>query len=372
MRWLLFYFFALVGTAIAGEPSTSPAYPLWDGVETVADYAEKVKLPSTKTLDLGNNVKLELVLIPAGKFIMGTPEPVPLDEAGFHKKIITGQVLLTVSGGALAMLLAFVVISAIRKRQMPKYSLLFLLVMTLLAGGCVLSGLHWQKSVQSLDKARAEYASAKSLFDHVDKEEKPAHSVTLTKPFYMGKFPVTQEQYHEVTGTNPSSFNGINYPVDSVSWDEAQGFCKRVTEQTKQQVRLPTEAEWEYSCRAGTTTAYYSGYSDADLGRVAWYWDNSNQPTHSVGQKEPNAFGLYDIHGNVWQWCADLYGEDYYRKSEAENPQGPVQGTYRVMRGASWANSVIQCRSAQRGLGGPIGRAVIGFRVVVEPSFKSP
>jgi len=373
MRYSTLLILALFGAALAGEPQ----YPLWDGSESVADYAKRVNLPPTKTLDLGSGVKLELVLIPAGQFMMGTPEPTPVDEDGFHKKIVTGQVLLAVSSGLLLVLLALVVIKAIRKRQRPKYSLLRLLAITVVAGGCVLSGLHWRKSERDLDRARSEYAAAQKRFRIADDydgafhNEKPAHYVSLTTPIYMGKCTVTQDQYQAILGTNPSYFKGHDKPVETVSWDDAQAFCKKLTAQTKLSVRLPTEAEWEFACRAGTTTTYHSGDLVADLAQVAWCSMNSMGATHPVGQKAPNAFGLYDMQGNVFQWCQDFYKE--YEKSDAENPQGPLNGAWHVIRGGSWDVPPYFCRSALRfwqATGYHIEN--VGFRVVTEPASVTP
>ena len=163
---------------------------------------------------------------------------------------------------------------------------------------------------------------------------KTQHEVTITKPFYMGKYVVTQEQYEAIMGNNPSHFKGAQNPVEMVSWDDAQAFCQKLSKKSGKTVRLPTEAEWEYACRAGTSTKYYSGDSEEDLKRVAWYEANSNDTTHPVGQKEPNKFGLYDMHGNVWQWCQDWYGD--YTANEVADPQGPAQGASRVLRGGSW------------------------------------
>ncbi len=222
--------------------------------------------------------------------------------------------------------------------------------------------------MDGLRVARLEYAAAEARFKCAFKNEKPAHPVSLAQPFYMGKYDVTQEQYQQLIGTNPSKFKGKDNPVETVSSDDAQEFCKTLTERTRQSVRLPTEAEWEYSCRAGTTTTYYSGDAEADLGRVAWYGVNSTNTTHPVGQKEANAFGLYDMHGNVWQWCQDWYGEDYYSKSPVENPQGPDQGTGRLLRGGGWSgNPSVDCRSAGREwLFFPLARgSYVGFRVVM-------
>jgi len=366
--------------AFAEEPADKkPAYPLWDGQESVEQYAKKVNLPPTRTLDLGNGVKMELVLIPAGKFIMGTPEPTPVDEEGFYKAIVTAKAITAASAGALFVMVGAVIIQAIRKRRKPKFSLARLLAMTVAAGGVVLTGLHWRQSARGLEQARAEHEAALSRFRSASEDEKPAHSVTLTQPFYMGKYVITQQQYQAITGANPSHhFISKVYSVENVSWDDAQAFCKRLSALTptpiagkgRWAVRLPTEAEWEYGCRAGTTTTYYSGDTEADLGRVAWYRANSKNTTHPVGQKEPNVFGLYDMHGNVWQWCQDWYGEDYYGKFRADDPQGSKQGVCRVLRGgSSWVGSPGRCRSAGRKWGGPGGHDdSVGFRVVVAPA----
>ena len=200
MRRVPLLLLALSGSLLAGEA----AYPLWDGQESVADYAKRVNLPPTQTLDLGNNVKLELVLIPASKFIMGTPEPAPVDEEGFRKKIILGQSLLAASAGALLVMIAVVIFRAIRKRQRPKFSLARLLAMTVTAGIALLSGLHWRQSRQGLETARADFIMAKARYESAEQSEKPAHPVTLTTPFYMGKYLITQELYQQVAGANPS------------------------------------------------------------------------------------------------------------------------------------------------------------------------
>ena len=374
LMWILscLFFAAAQGVVWAAEQPPKPVYPLWDGQESVAQYAQRVHLPPTQTLDLGGGVKLDLVLIPAGKFVMGTPEPTPVDEEGFRKKIITGQALLAASAAALLVMLTVVLIRAIRKKQRPQLSLGRLMLVTAAAGGCVLSGLHWRQSAQGLEQAKTEYEAALGRFRSAESDEKPAHPVTLAQPFYMGKFVVTQEQYQQVSGTNPSHFKSQDNPVEQVSWDDAQAFCKKLTEQTKQTIRLPTEAEWEYSCRAGTKSTYYSGDMETDLARVAWYDANSKSTTHPVGQKEPNAFGLYDMHGNVWQWCQDWYGEDYYGKSATENPQGPAHGAGRVLRGGSWFDDSVFCRSAFRFWVDPVSRFNhIGFRVVVR-AFRTP
>jgi formylglycine-generating enzyme required for sulfatase activity len=160
------------------------------------------------------------------------------------------------------------------------------------------------------------------------------HEVTLSKPFYMGVTEVTQAQYEAVMGTNPSNFKGAANPVDGISWNDATDFCKKISEKTRQAVCLPTEAEWEYACRAGTESAFSFGDDPSALGDYAWWGGNSDGTTHPVGQKKPNAWGLYDMHGNVWEWCADWYGA--YPTDPVTDPSGPATGRYRVLRGGSW------------------------------------
>jgi formylglycine-generating enzyme required for sulfatase activity len=361
--------FLALGSVFAAEPP----YPLWDGHESVVEYAKKVNLPPSTTLDLGNNVKLELVLIPAGRFIMGTPGPPPVDEDSYRKQIMIGKALLLASGGVLLVILAIVVIRAIRNKHRPQLSLGLLILMTLAAGGGVLSSLHWRQSAQALQTARIDYQKAKAHIDWVYQSERPAHPVTLSRPFYMAKFPVTQEQYAVVQGTNPSAFSGKDNPVEMVSCDDAQDFCKKLAAKTKQEVRLPTEAQWEHACRAGSTTTYYSGDTDSDLDRVAWYSSTSTHPPQPVGQKQPNTFGLYDMHGNVFQWCQDWWEDNYYGKSPSIDPEGPAQGEDRLLRGGCWCTDSSSCRSAYRSRYGPGYRChYIGFRVVVVCASGTP
>jgi len=198
-------------------------------------------------------------------------------------------------------------------------------------------------------------------------DEGPQHEVVITKPFYMGVTEVTQAQYEAVMGTNPSKFKGPTNPVDSVTWDEAVEFCRRLSEKTGKTVRLPTEAEWEYACRAGTKTRFSFGDSDSVLGDYAWYKSNSGGKTNPVGQKKPNPWGLYDMHGNVWEWCADWYGD--YPKGAVTDPQGPAAGTSRVLRGGSLLYDPKYFRSASRiRLTPPDTRAHdCGFRCAMTP-----
>ena len=198
-------------------------------------------------------------------------------------------------------------------------------------------------------------------------DDETPHQVTLMKAFELGVYEVTQEQYEQVMGSNPSEFKGPQNPVEMVSWDEAVEFCRKLSALPAEKsagyvYRLPTEAEWEYACRAGTTTKYSFGDSESELGDYAWYRDNSGFTTHSVGQKKPNGFGLYDMHGNVWEWCQDWFGD--YPKGSTTDPTGAASGWRRVLRGGGWDYSADGCRSAYRsGINPSIRIISLGFRV---------
>ena len=197
-------------------------------------------------------------------------------------------------------------------------------------------------------------------------DEQPLHQVTISKGFQMGKFEVTQAQWEAVMGNNPSHFSGDNNPVEQVSWNECQSFISKLNKlDTDYTYRLPTEAEWEYCCRAGSDTEYCFGDDDSGLGDYAWCNSNSNSKTHPVGQKQPNDWGLYDMHGNVWEWCQDWYDSNYYDNSPGTDPQGPNSGSYRVIRGGSWSYDADYCRSAIRYGSYPDGSSLsIGLRLV--------
>lgn len=194
--------------------------------------------------------------------------------------------------------------------------------------------------------------------------EKPIHPVTLP-PFHIGKYPITQAQWQAVMKNNPSYFRGDKLPVERVSWEMATEFCQKLSEKTGRNYRLPTEAEWEYACRADSTGMYCFGDDDALLEKYAWYSKNAGDSTQPVGEKLPNDWGLYDMHGNVWEWCQDRYTPNYYQQSPRENPQGPSSGVHRVLHGGSWSDDPFICRSASRFWGLPGGvKLIVGFRVV--------
>ncbi len=206
-------------------------------------------------------------------------------------------------------------------------------------------------------------------------EEKPIHEV-IVPAFQIGKYPVTQAQYEAVMGFNPSKFSGNpQNPVEFVSWFDAQKFCKKLSQLTRKNYRLPTEAEWEYACRAGTETRFSFGDDEDQLGDYAWLTVNSNNATHPVGEKRPNPWGIYDMHGNVWEWCADQYHQSYATKPDNIKENGSIawldsnigNESSMMLRGGSWGSYPVNCRSAVRiGIDADDCDGWLGFRVVCD------
>jgi formylglycine-generating enzyme required for sulfatase activity len=195
--------------------------------------------------------------------------------------------------------------------------------------------------------------------------DKPVHTVTLSD-FHIGKFTVTQAQWKVFSGYNRSKFKGDDLPIEQFSWDFVQAFIKNLNEKTGRKYRLPTEAEWEYAARGGQNSRGYKYAGSNNIDEVAWYIDNSGKKTHPVGQKKPNELGLYDMSGNVWEWCQDWYDSDYYKNSPKNNPTGPVTGSNRVIRGGSWGDSAVYCRVSYRDSAAPDYGffSFIGFRLL--------
>lgn len=195
-------------------------------------------------------------------------------------------------------------------------------------------------------------------------DEGPVHRVNFTEGFWLSKYEITQAQWQKVTGNNPSYFHGDNLPVESVSWDDVQAFESALHDS----FRLPSESEWEYACRAGTTTQFYWGEDSAgtELGNYAWYPDNSGDSTHSVGQKRQNPWGLCDMIGNVWEWCEDWYHENYNGAPSDGSAWIDGSSLYRILRGGSWHyDGVGGYRSGDRGRYGQSNTyPSVGFRVV--------
>ena len=208
--------------------------------------------------------------------------------------------------------------------------------------------------------------------DNTSRGEKPQHRVRITKPLYLGKYLVMQEQWQTVMGNNPSHFKGPKNPVERVSWDDCQQFFDKLNAKSRPgggKFRLPTEAQWEYACRSGSTEKYCFGDDEAQLGEYAWYTKNAGGQTHPVGEKKPNAWGLYDMHGNVWEWCQDWYNGEYYAHSLADDPTGSATGSIRMLRGGGWGSAAGLCRSAGRNVYAPgVRDDDLGLRVSLVPA----
>jgi formylglycine-generating enzyme len=210
--------------------------------------------------------------------------------------------------------------------------------------------------------------------DRAIKTEVPQHKV-LISTFLMQVTEVTQQQWQDVMGTRPwdgkgSVTTGADYPATSISWEDAQKFCEQLSRREGTKYRLPTEAEWEYACRAGTSTIYSFGNEVSDMPDYGWITDNAHskgeQFAHRVARQKPNGWGLYDMHGNVWEWCGDWFGEGYYGVSPEKDPSGPREGSARVVRGGSWRSSDTHARSTFRsGVPSSTTQDDLGFRVVL-------
>ena len=195
--------------------------------------------------------------------------------------------------------------------------------------------------------------------------ETPAHEVKL-KRFSIGQTEVTQELWEAVMGNNPSNWKGAKYPVESVSWNDCLAFIKKLNRLTGKHFRLPKEAEWEYAARGGNQSKGYTYSGSNNIKDVAWYYNDNYSRPHRVATKEPNELGLYDMSGNVWEWCQDWYDEDYYLYSPIRKPPGPFSGEDRVIRGGSWGGNATLCRVTGRNFYFPEGTGnIVGFRLAL-------
>ena len=333
-------------------------WPQWDGQESVSSYASRAGLPEKRSVNLGGDTSLELTLIPAGQFWMGKFEPArpSITEDSARQLMLIGGVAVFVA--------LFVFIFSKRKGRRFSFSLGWLMLLTaatgVLAGGVV--------QLYQAPRESARYESERALYKKMLPDEKNVHLVTISRPFYLGVFTTTQSQYKALMGAKPSFNCGDEMPVENVSWHDARAFCALLAPKLQDPnmiVRLPTEAEWEFACRGGAATLCSAGHRDADLDSVAWYEDNSGGTTHPVGKKRPNRFGLYDMHGNVWQWCEDVFIENLGNQP-ATDPLNH-EGTQRALRGGTYCSPARACWTGSRIFFDPENRyGLVGFRVAIE------
>lgn len=358
--WKLGHLLIIVLLVVLGEFQFSLAvasdiFPLWEKDQTVQNYAQLLGIPANKTINL-SKTQIELVLIPAGHFQRGTPIPPDFHLSATPKYVFCASLIFTV---ILLIRYARNYIKFFRR----SFALNWLLSIVVSLGGCLYGQIEGQRQSEALKK----HEQALERLKLADDSEKCAVGETvLTRPFYFGKYLVTQEQFSEVMGVDNSIYKFGTNPVDNTSWEDAQEFCSKLSKLSGLKVSLPSEVQWEFACRAGTQTNYYAGDLVGDLDRAGWYIKNSKQITHPVGRKEPNFFGLFDMHGNVWEWCADVYNDTYPVNSSLENNTGPKSDGNRVIRGGSEGALANDCRSAKRlGMGSRNKVPGIGFRILV-------
>jgi formylglycine-generating enzyme required for sulfatase activity len=247
------------------------------------------------------------------------------------------------------------------------------------------AGAALQSSAKDSKAEMVQLPAGRFIMGDKDQADAAPHEVSLSA-FYMDKCPVSQDQFQKVMGANPSRWKGAHNPVEQVRWSDAVKYCNQRSQLEGLEpcydlrawkcnfeangYRLPTEAEWEYACRAGSTTAYFFGDDPSKLGDYAWYEKNSGGHPRPVGQKQPNGWGLFDICGNVWEWCNDFYQVDYYPEAPRQDPKGPKEGQNKVLRGGAWRFSAESCRSGYRYNENPgyadvcFGYDIYGFRCV--------
>ena len=352
----------------ASAEDTKRPWPLWDHSESVESYAGRCGLLPSRTLRLPDGAEMHLMLIPPGKYVMGTPQPVRPDLDPLRTELTQAMAIL--GGGILVLTVVIgqLLVRVFRSRRRLQLSLRRLIGLVLGSAVCVMGGVFWKRTVDAKNRLVLEHKIALARFQESGPEERPSHEVIIGAPFYLGKYEVTQAQYQAAMGSNPSRFRGPTRPVECVSWDDAQQFCRVLSELSGEHVALPSEAQWEYACRAGSLSEYCAGDGADVLECVGWTSVGSTRSTRPVGGKDANAFGLHDMHGNVEEWVEDDFHDSYVEapsdgKAWVEEPRDRYTGL-RVARGGSWDHPPDAARSAGRNRDFPdVKGAIRGFRV---------
>ena len=323
MKWLVGAVVMLLCDVVACEADPKASTVVESAMKKAAARQEAAGDKLGKPVEITNSIGMKLRLIPSGEFVMGNSKS-PEELMRVYELVPSGEFVI-------------------------------------------------DSSKSSEDIIRA-YDLLKIFLGRPFKEMQPQHRVQITEPFYLGQTEVTQGQWEAVMETRPWEGKslckeGSEYAASFVSWEDAVDFCKKLGRMEGETYRLPTEAEWEYACRADTTTLYSFGDDWSDLADYAWFDGNADgvgeKYAHEVKKKLPNGFGLHDMHGNMWEWCSDWYGRYDHARTSDENPSGPASGSCRVIRGGSWNNPACVCQSSFRfGLSPTFRRSNPGFRVV--------
>lgn len=345
------------------QDKTPKSWPVLQPNESVAEYSWRVGLPEVQTVDLGNSVTLEMRLIPPGKNSIGTPSPVQPqrpDRFLFYMKVIVALALLLIAGTLF--------LSRRNRTGRPfQIKLVALIFIFLLLAVVLYSCVNWYKVITRYGEETVRYQADKARFSVSETNERPSKIIVVDKPFYISATEVTQEQFYEVTGMTPPYLFQSNWGKLPITWlsetpkagQDIQVFLKNLTVRTHLDFRLPSEGEWEFSCRAGSIGNYYSGDSESDLAKVGWYTGNTGTKVglSPVGLLPPNKFGLHDMHGNANEICETYFAlHSLVETSQKEN--------YLMARGGSWVDEAHYCRSASRRTTNTA--TVLGLRLVLE------
>ena len=301
---------------------------------------------------------------------MGTPQPTQLLEAQFNQEIWINILVSGVSLGILCLLVFIIFFSSIRQKTRPKYSLMQFVLAMLLMSIFVMSVQRWRGAVYRFEVAKDNFKKAMLRYQR-NQTDGTAKLVTIGKPFYIAKNLITQQQFGRVVREKWNANVGDDLPVDHILSSSVKEFCENLTARTGMTIRLPTEEEWEYCCRAGSGTDYYAGDSEADLDRSAWYMRNSAGSSHPVGKKVPNNFGLYDMQGNMWQLCEMQTGAlDTVSKLLNDGSMESDRFDLLILRGGAWCSGPADCRVSRRYQVGCFYWGEVGFRVIADLEFK--
>lgn len=365
--------------------AAAEAAPLWDGQESIAEYAKRIGVPPTKSVDLGGDVTMEFVLVPAGRFRLGTPEPSEPDWAASQWRIDKWKIVFFAGICLLIVLLFTVLYKLVFQRKRPQLSLIRFIGVTVAVAVILMGGVRMEESRKDLDAAREAYLSAKYNMKMVPLARAKEENTNIARPFYLSKYELTNAQHDQLVllqalshKVNPRGSRLAKEPHQPFVGDLSELLTENAWEvlgtATKAKARIPTEIEWEFACRAGAEYACAGQADTKTLGRYAWWAENSGGRPHPVGEKEPNGLGLYDMQGNLMEITANC--PDAYNLTDEDLgavPYRVISGGPYVMRGGSYKSFEEGCMPAARALPSEIGTDLVpynfeefGYRILLE------